>query len=132
MSRPYWALLTLAVTTAGVFFSVGCANSAAESPVSGRKKETVEDKLDRLETKLDQFIQTNSQDRKEILDFNQCQSDCTTKYPWPGQQLDNNWPQNQKELFWKLPWVKQAEKDRQKCNTDCEKIKPKAQPDWSC
>jgi hypothetical protein len=68
-----------------------------------------------------------TEDRAEIMAFNQCRDYCEKNYPWPRL------PEGADSQKWSnLPSTVRARENTEKCNEECNKRKPKAQPDWSC
>lgn len=47
-----------------------------------RPKSKLQKQLDRIESKLDQYIQQENNHRRAIVQTNQCYQDCEDKNPW--------------------------------------------------
>ncbi len=97
---------------------------------AAKDMQALEDKIDQL-TRAVESMQAVSkvamEDRAEIMAFNKCQAYCESHYPWPDK------PESMDIEVWRTSgWVNKAQDNRRKCNSECDKRKPKAQPDWSC
>ncbi len=90
----------------------------------------LEDRLANLEaaiSRIEGAVKVGSQDREEIIAYNQCHKWCDQNYPWPKNEEGGDY-----KSFNETPWVKKAMKNHQKCWDECDKRKPTSQVDWSC
>ena len=111
---PLWFIVSFTLLMAN---SVNKANSA-ETKVYIPK----DDKIERLERKIDQltntvqwFIKTKQDERMQLINWNRCQEACNISAPWPKYDSERGvWEEHEEEI--------RAKADN--CHANCNKNQP--------
>lgn len=113
---------------------VGCTQAETKTRVVtqeefGKALGEALDRLERMERRVEEQFKVQAEDREEIVKYNACQADCESRYPWPDRP-EGIETKEQESAWWQETMP--VRKNRAECNDSCNKIKPKAQVDWSC